>query len=218
MIIICDWADTSKNKSVLTCRGEWRTLPLSFCWTQLPNLLRLLQSKYDYSVLVMSWSWLWWWQVSSAERAATKQAQFSGWGWAKEVDTAEGAQYNLLSPSPQTLFWFSKTSMLGRNIHAGQGHKPVDRGADVYFRIHGIRKNRMRWKCLGVIQGGVCGKDQCIFCGILTSESYLLGCNVIYHSSAIYANTSILSSQFSHFWPKCCIFGWYLNFFILLSP
>ena len=31
-----------------------------------------------------------------------------------------------------------------KDIHAGQDQKPVERGADVYFRIHGIRKNRMR--------------------------------------------------------------------------
>lgn len=76
----------------------------------------------------------------------------------------------------------------------------------------------MGWKCLGLIQGDVCGKDQHTFCGILISESYLLGCNVIYPSLAIYVNTSILSSQLSHFWPKCCTVGWYLNFFILQSP
>lgn len=55
------------------------------------------------------------------------------------------------------------------------------------------------------------------FCGILISESYLLGCNVIDHSSAIYAKTSTLSSQFSRFWPKCCIVGWYLNFFYFMK-
>lgn len=52
---------------------------------------------------------------------------------------------------------------------------------------------------------------------MLISESYLWGCNVIYHSLAIYAKTSILSSrqsllaQMLHIWMT-------LEFFYFTKP
>lgn len=50
----------------------------------------------------------------------------------------------------------------------------------VYGGFHGVRRNGMRWKCLGVMQGGSCGMNQYPLRSVLISEGPLLGCNVMY--------------------------------------